>query len=34
VLGMKERIKSLGGVFHIRSEPEKGTRISVSVPIG
>ena len=34
VRGMRERVKSFGGVFKINSAPEKGTRISVTVPIG
>ncbi len=30
---MKERIKLLGGKIHIDSSPEKGTRISINIPL-
>ncbi len=33
LLGMKERIVSLNGQFHIESQAEKGTRISLQVPL-
>lgn len=32
ILGMKERVESLSGTFNIKSRPEKGTKISVSLP--
>ena len=31
--GMKERVKSIGGVFSIQSQPEKGTTIQVRIPL-
>jgi signal transduction histidine kinase len=31
--GMKERADAIGGVFRIISEPEKGTRVLVKVPL-
>lgn len=31
VFGMRERIRSLGGTFRIRSRPDRGTRIQVSI---
>lgn len=33
ILGMRERVMGLGGVFRIESPPEGGTRIEVSVPM-
>ena len=30
---MRERAEELGGSFHIRSEPKRGTRIEVSLPV-
>ena len=33
LLGMRERIAALGGNVRIRSLPEKGTRISVTLPV-
>lgn len=33
ILGMKERVQSLNGVFKITSEKEKGTVIQVSLPL-
>ena len=32
LLGMQERVKRLGGRFHIQSVPGKGTTISASFP--
>jgi len=31
--GMRERAVALGGQFHLHSQPEKGCRISVSLPL-
>jgi signal transduction histidine kinase len=31
--GMDERVKQLGGAFHLRSAPQAGTRINVEVPV-
>lgn len=31
---MMHRVRSLGGTFHVTSEPQKGTRINVFVPLG
>ena len=33
ILGMKERVNNLGGIFHIESKQGKGTRISVEIPL-
>ncbi|MBN4054463.1 GAF domain-containing protein [Nitrospira defluvii] len=33
ILGMKERIELAGGTFYIDSNPGKGTRISIRVPV-
>jgi two-component system sensor histidine kinase DegS len=32
IMGMKQRVQSLGGDFEINSNPGKGTRISISIP--
>ncbi|MDQ6844078.1 MAG: ATP-binding protein, partial [Bacteroidota bacterium] len=32
ILGMKERVLSLGGQFELISEPGKGTKITVELP--
>ena len=32
IMGMKQRVQSLGGYFEITSKPRKGTRISISIP--
>ena len=32
IMGMRERVESLGGTFDIKSEPNKGTEISVTIP--
>ena len=33
LLGMRERAELLGGKFSIRSKPDGGTEVSVSIPI-
>jgi two-component system sensor histidine kinase UhpB len=33
LLGMKERVVLLGGTFNIQSQPGKGTRIEIEVPL-
>jgi signal transduction histidine kinase len=33
IAGMRERVKQLGGVLDIRSEPGRGTAISVELPL-
>ncbi len=33
IIGMRERVEGLGGRFRIRSEPGKGTRIRVTIPL-
>jgi signal transduction histidine kinase len=33
LVGMEERVKHLGGVFHVYSGQMKGTRISVELPL-
>lgn len=33
LVGMRERVESLGGTFEIESEPGRGTRISARVPL-
>ena len=33
LVGMRERVEHMGGVFHLRSSPGKGTRIRVKIPI-
>ncbi|MCL5952432.1 MAG: sensor histidine kinase [Chloroflexi bacterium] len=33
LVGMRERVESLGGTFHIESRPGQGTRVSALVPI-
>ena len=33
LLGMQERVGRLGGAFHIRSEPGKGTLLTVDLPL-
>ena len=30
---MEERVKHLGGMFRVRSEPGRGTLLSVSLPL-
>jgi signal transduction histidine kinase len=34
IAGMRERVKQLGGVFEIQSEPGHGTTIRVEFPVG
>jgi PAS domain S-box-containing protein len=34
IAGMRERVKQLGGVFEIQSEPGHGTTIRVELPVG
>jgi len=33
ILGMEERVRNLGGDFHIQSAPGSGTEISISLPL-
>jgi signal transduction histidine kinase len=33
LLGMEERVKHLGGIFHIGSEPGQGTTLTVNLPL-
>lgn len=33
LLGMRDRVKLLGGVFHLQSSPGHGTKITVSIPL-
>jgi signal transduction histidine kinase len=33
LLGMKERVEMVGGVFSVKSEPGKGTVVRVTVPL-
>lgn len=33
IMGMEERVKALGGAFRVESEPGKGTRVSVVLPL-
>ena len=33
LIGMKERVKSLSGMFSIKSTPTKGTLINISIPL-
>jgi signal transduction histidine kinase len=33
LLGMKERVEMVGGVFSVKSEPGKGTVVRVTVPV-
>jgi signal transduction histidine kinase len=33
LLGMEERVTHLGGVFHVESEPMRGTKIKVELPL-
>lgn len=34
LLGIRERVSSLGGRFRIESRPGQGTRLSIEIPIG
>jgi len=33
LIGIRERVEKLGGEFQLRSEPGKGTKVEVVVPI-
>jgi len=33
LIGMSERVETLGGTFEIRSQPGAGTRLEVTVPL-
>ena len=33
IIGMEERVKALGGVFRVESEPGKGTMVSALLPV-
>ena len=33
IAGMRERVKQLGGILNIQSEPGRGTTISVELPL-
>jgi signal transduction histidine kinase len=33
ILGMEERVRHLGGEFHVQSEPGRGTSVSVRLPL-
>jgi signal transduction histidine kinase len=33
LLGMEERVRRLGGVFHVESEPGRGALIKVQLPV-
>ncbi len=33
ILGMEERVRHLGGSFHIDSHPGQGTTVSVDLPL-
>jgi signal transduction histidine kinase len=33
ILGMEERVRHLGGAFHIESEAAKGTTVSIALPV-
>jgi signal transduction histidine kinase len=34
LIGLNERARLLGGTLHIASSPSRGTRLTVSVPLG
>src|SRR5262249_36932585 len=34
LVSMQERVRQVGGTFEIQSAPGKGTRLTVSVPVG
>lgn len=33
LLGMEERVTHLGGTFHLQSEPRRGTRLRIEIPL-
>jgi PAS domain S-box-containing protein len=33
IWGMRERVKSIGGIFSIKSKPKKGTKINITLPV-
>jgi signal transduction histidine kinase len=33
LIGMRERVISLGGTFHIQSRPGEGTRLTIEIPV-
>ena len=33
LLGIRERVTSLGGTFHIQSHPGEGTRLTIEIPV-
>lgn len=33
LLGMRERVTLLGGKFHVESQPGRGTRLTIEVPL-
>jgi len=33
LIGMQERVKSLNGIFSIKSTPDKGTLINITIPL-
>jgi signal transduction histidine kinase len=33
LLGMEERVTHLGGHFHLLSEPGRGTRLRIEIPL-
>ncbi len=33
LIGLNERVKLLGGHFHVRSNPGAGTRLEIAVPL-
>jgi signal transduction histidine kinase len=33
LVGMEERVRHLGGVFHVRSTPGGGTKVDVELPL-
>jgi glucose-6-phosphate-specific signal transduction histidine kinase len=33
LLGMEERVRRLGGKFHLASQPGRGTRVAAELPL-
>ncbi len=33
LVGMRERVESLGGIFQVQSEPGRGTRVIARLPL-